>query len=292
MNTLKALANVNGTTMPLDEVRISALDRGFLFGDAVYEVLRVYGGRPWLLDEHFQRLRRSLESIRLTGVDVERLRSRMLETLTQSRVREGIIYIQVTRGAAPRSHPFPKNATPLEFLYAEAKEDAYVEARQHGACVVSRPDIRWDRCDIKSTNLLANILAMQDAHEAGCSEALFYLPDGTLTEGTHTNLFGVRDGRLVTAPRNNEILPGITRGFIVGLAQQAGVAVEERKLHRDRLDEVAELFVSGTTSEIMPVVRVDDRRIGDGAPGPVTRRLQEAYNAAVRAFRERVAPAT
>jgi D-alanine transaminase len=292
VNTLKALANVNGTTMPLDEVRISALDRGFLFGDAVYEVLRVYGGRPWLLDEHFQRLRRSLESIRLTGVDVDRLRGRMLDTLAQSGVREGIIYIQVTRGAAPRSHPFPKHATPLEFLYAEAKEDAYVEARQRGACVVSRPDIRWDRCDIKSTNLLANVLAMEDAHEAGCMEALFYLPDGTLTEGTHTNLFGVRDGRLVTAPRNNEILPGITRGFLVGLAQQAGVAVEERKLHRDRLDEVAELFVSGTTSEIMPLVRVDDWRIGDGTPGPVTRRLQEAYNAAVRAFRERGAPAT
>src|SRR5205807_8976958 len=111
VNTLKALANVNGTLMPLDEVRISALDRGFLFGDAIYEVLRVYGGRPWLLDEHLQRLRRSLESIRLAGVDVDRLRARMLETLAQSKVREGIIYIQVTRGAAPRSHPFPKNVT-------------------------------------------------------------------------------------------------------------------------------------------------------------------------------------
>ena len=286
MNTLKALANVNGTLMPLEEVRISALDRGFLFGDAIYEVLRVYGGRPWLVDEHLQRLQRSLESIRLGGVDVDRLRGRMRETLAQSKVREGIIYIQVTRGAAPRHHPFPKNATPLEFLYAEAWEDGYVEARQRGACVVTRPDIRWDRCDIKSTNLLANVLAMQDACEAGCIEALFYLPDGTLTEGTHTNLFGVRDGRLVTAPRTNEILPGITRGFLVGLARQAGVAVEERKLHRDRLDEVAELFVSGTTSEIMPVVSVDGRPIGDGSPGPVTRRLQEAYNAAVRAFRE------
>ncbi len=280
-----ALANVNGTTMPLDEVRISALDRGFLFGDAVYEVLRVYGGRTWLGDEHFQRLGHSLAAIRLAGVDVARLRQRTLDTLAQSGVREGIVYIQVTRGAAPRSHPFPRDATPLEFLYVQPFDDPYVEARRRGATVLTRPDIRWDRCDIKSTNLLANVLAVQDAKEAGCLEALFYLPDGTLTEGTHTNLFGVKGGRLVTAPKTNEILPGITRGFLVGLARQAGVAVEESRLRRDRLGEVAELFVSGTTSEIMPVVRVDGADVGDGRPGPVTRRLQEAYAAAVQAFR-------
>ena len=278
------LANVNGQTLPLSEVRVSAMDRGFLFGDAVYEVLRVYGGRPWLEDEHFQRLRHSLDAIRLAGVDTDRLRRRMHETLSRGGVKEGIIYIQVTRGAAPRSHPFPRSATPLELLYVQPYGDPYAPARQQGACVVTRPDLRWDRCDIKSTNLLANVLAMQEACEAGCAEALFYLPDGTLTEGTHTNLFGVAGGSLVTAPRNNEILPGITRGFIVGLARQAGVGVEERKLHRDRLGDVAELFVSGTTSEILPVVAVDGRPVGDGKPGAVTRRLQEAYRKAVQEF--------
>lgn len=282
--TLAALANVNGQMMPLWDVRVSVLDRGFLFGDAIYEVLRVYGGRVWLEEEHFRRLRHSLEAIRLTGVDIDRVRARMQETLTQSAVREGIVYIQITRGAAARAHSFPSGAVPLELLYVQAFDDPYAEARQQGTCVVTRPDIRWDRCDIKSTNLLANVLTMQDAVEAGCKEALFYLPDGTLTEGTHTNLFGVRDGRLLTAPRTNEILPGITRGFIVGLAQQAGVALEERKLHRDRLNEVAEVFVSGTTSEIMPVVQVDGNLVGDGKPGPVTRRLQEAYARAVQRF--------
>jgi D-alanine transaminase len=284
------LANVNGEMMPLDEVRISPLDRGFLFGDAVYEVLRVYGGRAWLCDEHFQRLAHSLEAIRLTGVDVGRLRDRALQTLDRSGVEEGIIYIQVTRGSAPRSHPFPKDAVPLELLYVQTFEDPYQEAREKGACVISRPDIRWDRCDIKSTNLLANILTNQEAREAGCREALFYLPDGTFTEGTHTNLFGVRQGRLVTAPKNNEILPGITRGFVVGLAARAGVAVEEHKLHRERLGEVSELFVSGTTSEILPVVAVDGTPVGDGQPGPITRRLQAEYVEAVRAFRAGASP--
>src|SRR5262249_49505400 len=146
-------------------------------------------------------------------------------------------------GAGPRSHPFPKSAVPLELLYVQPFEDPYVDARRQGMCVVTRPDLRWDRCDIKSTNLLANVLAMEEAVEEGCKEALFYLTDGTLTEGTHTNLFGVRGGKLVTAPRSNEILPGITRGFIVGLAKQARVAVDEHKLHRERLGEVAELFV-------------------------------------------------
>lgn len=284
--TLAALANVNGQTMPLWEVRISAMDRGFLFGDAVYEVLRVYGGRPWLAAEHLQRLRHSLESIRLRSVDVDRLRQRMLETLAESQVQEGLVYIQITRGAAPRSHPFPHGTVPLELLYVQPFEDSYVEARHKGIAVVSRPDLRWERCDIKSTNLLANVLAMQEAREAGCVEALFYLPDGTLTEGTHTNLFGVRAGRLLTAPRSGAILPGITRGFLVGLAAAAGVAVEQQPLHRDRLNEVAELFVSGTTSEILPVVRVDGNPVGDGKPGPVTRRLQEAYTTAVTGFRQ------
>ena len=282
--TLAALANVNGRMMPLWDVRISPLDRGFLFGDAVYEVLRIYGGRAWLEKEHFARLRHSLEAIRLRGVDIDRLRQRMDQTLAQSKVKEGIVYIQITRGTGPRSHPFPQDSVPLELLYVQPFDDPYVEARRQGTCVVTRPDIRWDRCDIKSTNLLANVLAMQEAVDAGCKEALFYLPDGTLTEGTHTNLFGVRDGKLVTAPRTNEILPGITRGFIVGLAKQAKVPVDEHKLHRERLGEVAELFISGTTSEIVPVVQVDGAPIGDGQPGPITRRLQEAYQRAVQKF--------
>lgn len=281
---MEALANVNGEMMPLEEVKVSALDRGFLFGDAVYEVLRIYQGKPWLLDEHWRRLGRSLEAIRIGGVDLDRLRRRMLETIAASRCLEATVYIQITRGAAPRTHHFPVHATPLELLYVREFKDLHAEARRTGAAVITQPDVRWDRCDIKSTNLLANVLAVQAAHEADCLEALFYLPDGTLTEGTHTSFFGVLDDAVLTAPNSHAILPGITRGLILRLAARAGIAVREQVLKRDDLRRVSELFLTGTTAEVTPVVRVDGQPIRDGRPGPVTRRLQEAYAEAVREF--------
>jgi D-alanine transaminase len=279
-----ALANVNGQLIPLDEVRVSALDRGFLFGDAVYEVLRVYGGKPWLADEHFARLGRSLEAVRIRGVDLDRMRRRMVETIATGPFREATAYLQVTRGAAPRKHAFPAGVAPLEFLYVQDFPDPYAEARKSGAAVITQPDLRWDRCDIKSTNLLGNVLAMQTAAESGCVEALLYLPDGTLTEGTHTSFFGVLDGVLLTAPNSAAILPGITRGLVLRLSARAGVPVQEHTLRREDLDRVSELFLTGTTSEVLPVVRVDGTPIADGKPGPVTRRLQEVYAAEVREF--------
>ncbi len=282
---MQPLADVNGKRMPLSEVMIPALDRGFLFGDAVYEVLRIYRGKPWLLEEHWQRLGRSLDAIRIAGVDLARLRDRMLDTIKAGSFQEAIAYIQVTRGAgATRSHAFPPQATPLEFLYVAEFADPYAEARRSGAAVISLPDIRWDRCDIKSTNLLANVLATQAAKEAGCTEALLYLPDGTLTEGTHTSFFGVLDGQVLTAPNSTSILPGITRGLVLRLAQRASIPVREHVLKRDDLRRVSELFLTGTTSEVMPITRVDDQAIGTGMPGPVTRRLQEAYREAVHEY--------
>jgi D-alanine transaminase len=279
---IAALANLNGTLMPLTEAKISALDRGFLLGDAVYEVLRVYRGRPWLLEEHFRRLAHSLEAIRIHGVDLDRLRRRMLETIAAGPFVEATVYIQITRGVAPRKHPFPTGVTPLEFLFVQEFHDPYVEARRTGAAVITQPDIRWDRCDIKSTNLLGNVLAAQAAAEAGCVEALLYLPDGTLMEGTHTSFFGVLDGQVLTAPNSNAILPGITRGLILRLAARAGIPQREHVLKRSDLPRVSELFLTGTTTEVLPVVRVDGQNIDNGRPGPITGRLQEAYTEAVR----------
>lgn len=282
---MKALANVNGERLPLNEVKVSALDRGFLFGDAVYEVLRVYAGRAWLADAHFRRLANSLDAIRLTGVNLGRLRQRMDETIAAGPFQEAIVYIQVTRGSdSRRSHRFPSPVVPLEFLFVEEFHDTYEMARRDGTRVITQPDHRWDRCDIKSTNLLANILALQDATEAGCSEALLFLSDGTITEGTHTSVFGVRDGRLLTKSRSHDILPGITRGLIFQLANRAGIKVQEEALRRDGLGQLSELFLTGTTSEILPIVSVDGEPVGAGQPGPVTRRLQEAYADAVREF--------
>jgi D-alanine transaminase len=281
---MEALANLNGSLMPLSEVKVSAQDRGFLFGDAVYEVLRVYSGKPWLEEEHFCRLARSLEAIRLHGIDIPRLRQRMNETIRASGFLEALVYIQVTRGAAPRSHTFPRDVPPLEFLYVQALHDSYEPLRRSGIGVITRPDLRWERCDIKSTNLLANVMAVQEAKEAGCPEALLYLPDGTLTEGTHTSFFGVLRGRLLTAPISHAILPGITRGLILELAARADIPVREHVLKRADLSEVSELFLTGTTSEVLPVVRVDGQPIADGRPGPITQRLQEVYRHKVREF--------
>lgn len=277
-----AIANLNGRQMPLSEVMIPALDRGFLFGDAVYEVIRVYQGKPWLMAEHMARLGNSLESIRITGVNLDQLRRRVLETIAAGPFQEATVYIQVTRGSAPRSHPFPEQSTPLEFLFVQEFKDPYVEKRREGAAVLTQPDVRWDRCDIKSTNLLGNVLAAQAAREAGCVEALLYLPDGKLTEGTHTSFFGVLNGALLTTPNSHAILPGITRGLVLRLAERARIPVQEEVLQRGDLERVTELFLTGTTTEVLPVVRVDGRPIGDGRPGPVTCRLQEAYREMVR----------
>jgi D-alanine transaminase len=170
---VNALANINGEMMPLAEAKISALDRGFLFGDAVYEVLRVYRGKAWLQADHFQRLAQSLESVRIRGVDLSRLQERLAATLVAGCFREAIAYIQITPGAAPRKHPFPVDVPPLEFMYVQEFSDPYIEARRAGVAVITQPDLRWDRCDIKSTNLLGNVLAMQAAVERAAPKPFF-----------------------------------------------------------------------------------------------------------------------
>jgi D-alanine transaminase len=285
---MEPIANLNGKSMPLAEARITPLDRGFLFGDAVYEVLRVYGGKPFLLEEHWRRLAASLEAIRIRGVDLDQLKQRMLQTIAAGPFREAIVYIQITRGAAARRiHTFPDRATPLEFLYVDELTSDYTPLREQGVPAITYPDIRWDRCDIKSTNLLGNILAGQAAKEAGAYEAILYLEDGTVLEGTRTSLFGVLGGKLLTAPTGHAILPGITRGFVLRLARETGISVEEHVLKLSDLSEVSELLLTGTTSEVLPIIRVDEKPVGNGRPGPVTRRLQDAYQAAVdRLIRE------
>jgi len=281
---MNALANINGEIMPLADAKISALDRGFLLGDAVYEVLRVYAGKPWLLDEHFARFEQSLRAIRIDGVKLDILKKRLFETIAAGGFQEAIAYLHITRGAAKRKHAFPAGATPLQFLYVDSFDDPYREQRQSGAAVITYPDLRWQRCDIKSTNLLGNVLAMQAAVEASAVEAILHLPDGTLTEGSHTSFFGVKNGALLTAPNSHAILPGITRSLVMQLAARARLPVREETLRSADLPTVSELFLTGTTSEVLPITRVDGQAIADGKPGPVTRRLQAVYAEAVQEF--------
>jgi D-alanine transaminase len=283
---MSALANLNGQTMPLEEVKISPLDRGFLFGDSVYEVIRICQGKPYLENEHFQRLARSLESIRISGVDVERLRRRVHETIKAGNFREAVLYLQVTRGGVyPRKHSFPKQTTPLELFWLEHYDDShYATLRQTGVGVITHPDLRWHRCDIKSTNLLANVLANQAAQEAGCNEALLYLPDGTFTEASHSSFFWVEHGAVCTTPSKDNILPGITRGLVLRLAARAKVKIREAHLRRDDLHRLDELFLTGTTSEVLPVTKIDGVAVGSGEPGPVTRKIQAAYTETLLEF--------
>ena len=281
-----ALANMNGEITPLSEAKIPALDRGFLFGDAVYEVMWVNQGKMWLEKEHFIRLERSLNLIRIQGVDLVSLAARVYETITAGKFKNAIVYIQITRGAAPRSHAFPKDVKPFEFLFVQEFNDPYGEMREKGIQLLSRPDIRWEHCDIKSTNLLANVLAIQDSKEAGCQEVLFYLKDGTITESAHSSLFGVLDGILYTSPSSDLILPGITRNHLLNLIAKDGISIREKSLQMEQLGQISELFITGTTSGVLPVVAVDKKNIGDGKPGPITRRIEKAYWDSVKTWNQ------
>jgi len=275
---------MNGEITPLSEAKIPALDRGFLFGDAVYEVMWVNQGKMWLEEEHFIRLERSLNLIRIQGVDLVSLAARVYETIEAGKFKNAIVYIQITRGAAPRSHGFPKDVKPFEFLFVQEFNDPYAEMREKGIHLLSRPDIRWDHCDIKSTNLLANVLAIQESKEAGCQEVLFYLKDGTITESAHSSLFGVLDGTIYTSPGSELILPGITRNHLINLIGKNGIPIKEKSLHMEQLGQISELFITGTTSGVLPVVAVDKKVIGDGKPGPITRRVEKAYWDAVKTW--------
>lgn len=274
------LANWNGEELPLDQVRVSVLDRSFLFGDAVYEMIRVYDGRPFLLEEHLDRLRYSLGELRIRA-DVDRIRRRIGATIEHSRVMDGLVYVHVTRGEAPRrTHQFPvPPPTPNELIWVRGTErDPVAALRGDGASAMTFEDVRWGRCDIKSVNLLGNILAAEAAEQSGCHEAILVGSDGVITEGSHTSVFGVQAGSILTAPLRANVLPGITRRLVVRLAQRVSVPILEESLHCDRLWDLDELFLTGTSIEILPVTRVNGRPIGDGRPGPIAHRLRQAFH--------------
>jgi len=277
------IAYFNGRFVEREAVRVSPDDRGFLFADGVYEVVRVYGGRPFALPEHGRRLGRSLSALRLDWPDAPRLEAIVTRLIADNGLasRDALVYLQITRGAAPRRHAFPEPATPPTAYVAvtpwRAREDL-----ARGVSAVLVPDVRWARCDIKSIALLPNVLANQRAHEAGAEEAVF-VRDGVVTEGTHTNVCVVRDGTLVTHPLTNHVLPGITRAEVLALCRAAGLPCLEAPVVADDLERVDEVLLVGTTVEVTAVTRLDGRLLGDGRPGPVARRLAAAFNAHVAA---------
>jgi D-alanine transaminase len=274
--TASPIVYVNGGFESLERATVSLMDRGLLFGDGVYEVYRNYRGRPFRLKEHLDRLRRSAAEVRipLAELDWLALHGELLERNALAEA-DSTVYIQLTRGApASRGHAFPATGTPPTlFVMARPVKPVPEATYGEGVAVISRPDLRWGRCDIKSVNLLPNVLANQEAAEAGAWEAMF-VRDGLVTEGTHTNVFVVLEGRVRTHPPGPRILGGVTRQAVLEVARGVGLAVEEAAVPRAALDGADEVFLTGTTAEVLAVATADGRSVGGGRPGPVAARLR------------------
>jgi D-alanine transaminase len=274
------IAYFNGRFLPKDEVRISPDDRGFTFADGVYEVIRSYDGSLFRAEDHASRLFRSLDELRITWPE----RERFLDIAGQLLAENGLsgsgatVYLQVTRGVAPRKHPFPDEAVHPTIYGFAAPYEHDQEKWEHGVKVVTMPDLRWARCDIKSLALLPNLLGSQHAKEQGVEEAIL-IRDGAITEGSHTSFCAVFDGRLVTHPLTNHILGGVTRKVVLELCDQLHIPVEPFPILQSRLGDADEMMILGTTTEVTGVVDMDGQAVGDGRPGPVTRRLHQAFRA-------------
>lgn len=275
------LAYLNGQFLPRAAASVPVEDRGFLFGDGVYEVWRVVNGRLFENDRHLARLQSGLSELRIARPDITDphvLGAVADRLLAESGLTSGeaTLYVEVTRGVAPRTHQFPPVAPPPT-VYATVNRLAPADdIRARGASCVTVADQRWLRCDIKTIQLLPNVLARQAAAERGALEAIM-IRDGLVTEGSHTNVAGVLDGVIRTHPTNNFILPGVTRAVVLDLARSLGLSVQEEPLRESDLRRVDELFLVGTTTDVMPVVRVDDKPVGSGAPGPIATRLSRAF---------------
>ncbi len=276
---MSRIAYVNGQYVPHAEAQIHVEDRGYQFADGVYEVAAIFRGRIIDEDGHLVRLKRSLSELQMPMPMPDRPFAAVCrETLRRNRVRDGIIYIQVSRGVSRRDHPFPKNVKPALVMTARAVDWPVNADDDSGAEVISVADIRWLRRDVKSISLLPNILAKQEAREKGAYEAWLVDADGFVTEGSSTNAWIVDgDGKIVTRQLDNNILGGITRATILDLARENGMEVVERPFSLTEALAAPEAFLSSTTSFVRGIIGIDGSVIGDGVPGPVTRRLRALY---------------
>ena len=278
---MPAIAYVDGRYLPIAQACVSVNDRGLLFADAVYEVWSVVGGRFLDTEGHLARLERSLGELRIAmPMSRTALMAVLRETVRRARVRDGLVYLQITRGAAPRDHAFPHPAAaPGVIVTARPVDMARAEARAlAGVEVITTPETRWARCDIKSTSLLPNVLAKQAAREAGAYEAWFVDGDGLVTEGASTNAWIVTgQGVLVTRDTGANILRGVTRGAALDLAADLQMRVEERAFSVAEAKAAREAFLTAATAFVTPVIGIDGQAVGEGAPGPVALRLRRLY---------------
>ena len=281
-----SIVHLNGDYLPADEAKVSVNDRGFLFADGVYEVTPAYDGRFFLFDRHLDRLRKGLCELRIDASTdgLEVLHTELLSRNGLADAPISIVYMQITRGVAPRTHAFPKGpVAPTVYAYAKEFVRPGRDAWSRGFEAITVPDRRWARADIKTVALLPNVLAQQAAADAGVTDALL-VKDGVALEGAHNNFFAVFGDTAVTHPATNAILHGVTRGWLLEVAAEIGVKVEERPIQLEELEYATEAFFTGTTTEVRPTVRIDGRPVGDGTVGPVTTALSEAFIERVSAF--------
>ncbi|PTM58492.1 D-amino-acid transaminase [Desmospora activa] len=259
-----------------ENAQVDIEDRGYQFGDGIYEVIRVYNGKAFRLQDHLDRFQRSADEISLQlPYNLERLSQLLQELVQTNQLADGTVYLQTSRGVAPRSHPFPEESHSVIVAYTVEAERP-LNHLQNGIRTMTQPDIRWLRCDIKSLNLLGAVLAKQKAKEHGCQESILHR-DETVTEGSSTNVFLAKDGQLFTHPANNLILHGITRQVVLELAADMGIPVKEEAFTLQDLHRADEVFITSTTMEITPVIEIDGTPVGDSTPGNLVRRLQAAF---------------
>jgi len=282
---------LNGQWQPLSEAKVSVLDRGFIFGDGIYEVVPAYSKRPFRIESHLNRLMRSLAAIRIRSpYDKEQWADLFHEVITRNTGDDQFVYIQVTRGVAKRDHAFPNpEVTPTVFAMSTAFHQPSQKIREEGVAVVTLPDERWLHCDIKSAALLGNVLARQRAADRGVMEGVMFR-DGFLTEGSSSNVWMVKDGVLCAPIKNHLVLEGIRYGLFEELAAKLGIPLQIRRIRQAEVAGADELMISSATKEVLPVVKMDSRLVGHashaGKPGPIYKKLRQAYDEAINATRQ------
>ncbi len=273
-----SIVYLNGQYLPLGQAKVSVLDRGFIYGDGIYEVVPAYRGTPFRMEAHLDRLQRSLRAIGIeTGWTRAQWEELVRDMLQRSPHENSVVYVQVTRGVAKRDHAFPKGVTPTIFCMVTPFQRPGPAQREQGLTAISIPDIRWLRCEIKSVSLLGNVLAKQQAVEAGVDEVVQFR-DGYLSEGASCNIWIVKDGTLLAPIADNLILEGIRYQFLQQLAKTAGVPFVARQIPQSEVEAADEIMMSSATKEVLPIVQLDGKPVGDGNPGPVYSALRAAYD--------------
>ena len=273
---------LNGEFLPLADAKISVLDRGFIYGDGVYEVIPVYARKPFRMPHHLKRLQYSLDGIRLANPHADRWEALIADLVARQPFDDQAVYLQVTRGVAKRDHAFPQGVAPTVFMMSNPLVLPTSEQVERGVAVVTAQDNRWLRCDLKTTSLLGNVLMRQLAVDHGAVETVMFR-DGHLTEASASNVLIVRDGVILAPPKDNQILPGITYDATLDIAHDLGAPVEVRAIPHAEAMGAQEMWLSSSSKEVLAVTSIDGRRFGDGVPGPLFRRIWAAFQQRKRA---------